>query len=89
MIKIKKIKQLLIILFVVFNASCIYGQEDYIVNHSKFMQKTNPSYFGFNMLFQQQHLFDRPVDTFDLLVLPLAGAFLYHNKSNRFADCLL
>ena len=27
-----------------------YAQDDYIVNHSKFMQKTNPSYFGFNSL---------------------------------------
>ena len=50
MIKIKKIKHLLIILCVAFNASRIYGQENYIVNHSKFMQKTNPSYFGFNSL---------------------------------------
>ena len=26
------------------------AQEEYIVNHSKFMQKSNPSYFGFNSL---------------------------------------
>ena len=50
MIKIKKVKYLLIILFVAVSASSFYGQEDYIVNHSKFMQKTNPSYFGFNSL---------------------------------------
>ena len=50
MIKIKKIKYTLIVLYVAINTSYIYGQEDYIVNHSKFMQKTNPSYFGFNSL---------------------------------------
>ena len=50
MIKFKKIKYLVIILFVAINAYSLYGQEDYIVNHSKFMQKTNPSYFGFNSL---------------------------------------
>ena len=50
MIKFKKIKQSIIILFVAIYASNLYGQEDYIVNHSKFMQKTNPSYFGFNSL---------------------------------------
>ena len=48
MIKFKKIKYSIIILFVAIYASNLYGQEDYIVNHSKFMQKTNPSYFGFN-----------------------------------------
>ena len=45
-----EIKHLLIILFVTFSSSYFYAQEDYIVNHSKFMQKTNPSYFGFNSL---------------------------------------
>ena len=50
MIKFKKIKYSIIILFVAIYASNLYGQEDYIVNHSKFMQKTNPSYFGFNSL---------------------------------------
>ena len=50
MIKFKKIKYWLIILFFVICASNLHGQEDYIVNHSKFMQKTNPSYFGFNSL---------------------------------------
>ena len=50
MIKIEEIKHLFIILFLAFSASYLYGQEDYIVNHSKFMQKTNPSYFGFNSL---------------------------------------
>ncbi len=28
----------------------LQAQEEYIVNHSKFMQKSNPSYFGFNSL---------------------------------------
>ena len=28
----------------------LHAQEEYIVNHSKFMQKSNPSYFGFNSL---------------------------------------
>ena len=50
MIKIKEIKYLLIIFFVTINNSFFYGQDDYIVNHSRFMQKTNPSYFGFNSL---------------------------------------
>ena len=27
-----------------------FSQDEYIVNHSKFMQKTNPSYFGLNSL---------------------------------------
>ena len=27
-----------------------FGQEDYVVNTSKFLQKINPSYFGFNSL---------------------------------------
>ena len=27
-----------------------FAQDEYIVNHSKFMQKTNPSYFGLNSL---------------------------------------
>ena len=47
---IKEIKYLIIIFFVAINNSFFYGQDDYIVNHSKFMQKTNPSYFGFNSL---------------------------------------
>ena len=25
-----------------------YGQEDMIISHSRFMQKTNPSFFGMN-----------------------------------------
>ena len=44
MINIKKVKYQLIILFFVTNVIDLYGQDDYIVNHSKFMQKTNPSY---------------------------------------------
>ena len=50
MIKIQKIKNLIILLFLAISAPCLHSQEDYIVNHSKFMQKTNPSYFGFNSL---------------------------------------
>ena len=50
MIKIKQIKYLLIIFLVTINNCFFYGQDDYIVNHSRFMQKTNPSYFGFNSL---------------------------------------
>jgi len=50
MIKIKEIKYLLITFLVTINNSFFYGQDDYIVNHSRFMQKTNPSYFGFNSL---------------------------------------
>ena len=39
MINIKKVKYQLIILFFVTNVIDTYGQDDYIVNHSKFMQK--------------------------------------------------
>ncbi len=48
MIKIKLIY--IIFLFAFHFGGLLYAQEDYIVNHSKFMQKSNPSYFGFNSL---------------------------------------
>lgn len=40
------------IVTVLFLMLCTLGfsQDEYIVNHSKFMQKTNPSYFGLNSL---------------------------------------
>ncbi len=37
----------------------LYSQDEYIVNHSKFMQKTNPSYFGFNSLNRTGVLFNQ------------------------------
>ena len=39
---------LTLLLVLTFTSS--WAQDEYIVNHSKFMQKTNPSYFGFNSL---------------------------------------
>lgn len=39
----------LLIVALLFGTS-LQAQEEYIVNHSKFMQKSNPSYFGFNSL---------------------------------------
>lgn len=39
----------LLIVALLFGTS-LKAQEEYIVNHSKFMQKSNPSYFGFNSL---------------------------------------
>lgn len=36
--------------FIFLMGSLLYAQEEYIVNNSKFMQKSNPSYFGFNNL---------------------------------------
>lgn len=48
MIKIKL--TYIIFLFAIYFGGSLYAQEDYIVNHSKFMQKSNPSYFGFNSL---------------------------------------
>jgi type IX secretion system PorP/SprF family membrane protein len=39
------------LLFIAFLfGTLLQAQEEYIVNHSKFMQKSNPSYFGFNSL---------------------------------------
>tara|TARA_Y100000389_G_C17456276_1_gene518397 strand:+ start:2011 stop:3030 length:1020 start_codon:yes stop_codon:yes gene_type:complete len=40
--------RLLIVAFLF--GTLLQAQEEYIVNHSKFMQKSNPSYFGFNSL---------------------------------------
>lgn len=41
--------RLIILMAICFGVN-LHAQEEYIVNHSKFMQKTNPSYFGFNSL---------------------------------------
>lgn len=46
----KKRTYQLIVVFFLLVGSVLHAQEEYIVNHSKFMQKTNPSYFGFNSL---------------------------------------
>jgi len=45
----KKATYCLLITFL-FIGTTLSAQEEYIVNHSKFMQKTNPSFFGFNSL---------------------------------------
>jgi hypothetical protein len=45
-----KIISYCILLTTLLLGKSLYGQEEYIVNHSKFMQKSNPSYFGFNSL---------------------------------------
>ena len=48
---IKKKINIYCLLFIVMIISVnSYAQEEYIVNNSKFLQKTNPSYFGFNSL---------------------------------------
>mgnify|MGYP006174972389 CR=1 FL=1 len=39
-----------LLLTTLFIGGPLHAQEEYIVNHSKFMQKSNPSYFGFNSL---------------------------------------
>ena len=36
--------------FILFSFGILQSQEDYVVNTSKFLQKINPSYFGFNSL---------------------------------------
>ena len=46
----KKRTYQLVTVFLLLVGSFLHAQEEYIVNHSKFMQKTNPSYFGFNSL---------------------------------------
>ena len=46
---LKKATYYLLLTFLFIGGS-LYAQEEYIVNHSKFMQKSNPSYFGFNSL---------------------------------------
>lgn len=45
----KRTYQFIAIIFILMGG-LLHAQEEYIVNHSKFMQKTNPSYFGFNSL---------------------------------------
>lgn len=40
----------IILLFLIFIAHMGWGQEDYYASQSRFMQKTNPSYFGVNNL---------------------------------------
>ncbi len=49
MIKTILTYRLLLVAISFWDGHC-HAQEDYIVNHSKFMQKSNPSYFGFNSL---------------------------------------
>ena len=44
-----RIIYLLLFVFYVLN-SYIYSQDDYIVNQAKFLQKTNPSFYGMNQL---------------------------------------
>ncbi|MGB2397760.1 MAG: type IX secretion system membrane protein PorP/SprF [Flavobacteriaceae bacterium] len=39
-----------LILFIFMMSVSVNAQDEYIINHSKFLQKTNPSYFGFNSL---------------------------------------
>lgn len=36
--------------FILFSFGILQSQDDYVVNTSKFLQKINPSYFGFNSL---------------------------------------
>ena len=45
-----KITKYFVLLITLLFGMPLYAQEEYIVNHSKFMQKSNPSYFGFNSL---------------------------------------
>ena len=45
-----KITKYFVLLITLFLGMPLHAQEEYIVNHSKFMQKSNPSYFGFNSL---------------------------------------
>ena len=44
-----RIIYLLLFVFYVLNSN-VYGQDDYIVNQAKFLQKTNPSFYGMNQL---------------------------------------
>jgi len=39
-----------VLILIVFISNILYAQEDYYVNQSKFLQKTNSSYLGFNQL---------------------------------------
>ena len=59
----------------------INAQEEYIVNHSKFMQKSNPSYFGFNNLNKVGVLFNQmKLNEFDKMDNKYAfGALAFQN----------
>lgn len=59
----------------------INAQEEYIVNHSKFMQKSNPSYFGFNNLNKVGVLFNQmKLNEFDKMDNKYAfGALAFEN----------
>ena len=59
----------------------IHAQEEYIVNHSKFMQKSNPSYFGFNNLNKVGVLFNQmKLNEFDKMDNKYAfGALAFEN----------
>ncbi len=39
-----------IFLLIFFQLESLYSQEEYLVNNSRFLQKSNPSYFGYNSL---------------------------------------
>ena len=44
-------RKILIILFITsISSKRSYGQDEYVINQSKFLQKANTSYFGFNQL---------------------------------------
>lgn len=45
-----RLKVLLIIIIVNCNPITLTGQDDYIVNQAKFLQKSNPSFYGMNQL---------------------------------------
>ena len=46
-----KIKIIFLLLFIfIFLPSQLIGQDDYIVNQAKFLQKSNPSFYGMNQL---------------------------------------
>jgi len=57
------------------------AQEEYIVNHSKFMHKSNPSYFGFNNLNKVGVLFNQmKLNEFDKMDNKYAyGALAFEN----------
>ena len=45
------IRKILIILFITsISSKRSFGQDEYVINQSKFLQKANTSYFGFNQL---------------------------------------
>ena len=45
-----RLKVLLIIIIANCNPITLTGQDDYIVNQAKFLQKSNPSFYGMNQL---------------------------------------